>query len=94
VSKSVVSFVYMGMKTRPETIKLNELRARTDQQLITWIDRRLDAGLRSYGPAAEEIYLEVAPLLLVAHAGPRDRARLESKLEMLAESFGAVCASA
>ena len=49
------------MMTRPQTTKqLQELRARTDRQLIAWIDRRLKAGLRSYGTAAEEIYLEVA----------------------------------
>jgi hypothetical protein len=82
------------MITRLEAAKLRELRERTDRELIAWIDRRLDLGLQSYGASAEQIYLEVAPLLLVAHAGPRDRSRLESKLDQLAECFGATaCAS-
>jgi hypothetical protein len=93
-SKSGCCFVYIGMITRPQNAKLKELRARTDRELITWIDRRLDLGLESYGAAAEEIYLEVAPLLLVANAGPRDRVRLESKLEQLAECFGATACAA
>jgi hypothetical protein len=82
------------MITRPQTTKLRELRARTDRQLIEWIDRRLDLGLQSYGVAAEEIYLEVAPLLLVVNASPRERSRLESKLEQLAECFGVASACA
>ncbi|MGA7240877.1 MAG: hypothetical protein WBY44_34660 [Bryobacteraceae bacterium] len=94
MSKSGGCFVYIGMITRPQSAKLEELRARTDRQLIEWIDRRLDLGLQSYGSAAERIYLEVAPLLLVANAGPRDRSRLESKLDQLAECFdAAACAS-
>jgi hypothetical protein len=92
--KSGNCFVYIGMITRSQTSKLRELRARTDRELVAWIDRRLDLGLQSYGAAAEQIYLEVAPLILVANAGPLDRSRLESKLEELAESFGAAaCAS-
>jgi hypothetical protein len=82
------------MNNRPQITKLKELRARTDRELIEWIDRRLDAGLRTHGAAAEEIYLEVAPLLVVAHTGPFDRARLESKLEQLAESFQVLCHTA
>ena len=65
------------MITRSQTSKLRELRARTDRELVTWIERRLDEGLQSYGSAAEQIYLEVAPLLLVANADPFDRSRLE-----------------
>jgi len=82
------------MITRSQRSKLKELRARTDRELIAWIDRRLDFGLQSYGAEAEQVYLEVAPLLLVANAGSLDRSRLESKLEQLAECFGAAaCAS-
>jgi hypothetical protein len=81
------------MITRPQSEKLEELRARTDRQLIAWIDRRLDLGLQSYGGDSERIYLEVAPLLLVANAGPGDRSRLESRLDQLAECFDAACAS-
>ena len=91
--KSGDCFVYIGMITRSQTSKLKELRARTDRELLVWIDRRLDEGLQSYGPAAEQIYLEVAPLLLVANAGPLDRSRLESKLDQLAECFAVACAS-
>lgn len=75
------------MMTRAQTRQLRELRARTDRQLIAWLERRLDAGLRTHGAAAEEIYLEVAPLLLIANADPGDRARLESKLERLSGCF-------
>lgn len=81
------------MDNRPQTSKINELRERTDRQLIAFIDRRLDVGLRSYGPAAEKIYLEVAPLMLVANAAPGERSRLESKLERLEATFNAMCAS-
>jgi hypothetical protein len=92
--KSRDCFVYIDMINRSQTSKLRELRARTDRELVAWIDRRLDSGLQSYGAAAEQIYLEVAPLLLVANAGSVDRSRLESKLEQLAECFGATaCAS-
>lgn len=84
----------IGMMTRPQSAKLKELRTRTDRELIEWIDRRLDLGLQSYGGGAEQIYLEVAPLLLVANADPRDRSRLESKLEQLAECFGAAACAA
>jgi hypothetical protein len=87
-------FVYIGMTTQASNTKLQELRARTDRQLIAWIDRRIARGLQSCGCSAERIYLEVAPLLVVAHAGPADRARLESQLEQLAESFDADCVSA
>ncbi len=82
------------MKTRPKISKLEELRARTDRELITLINMRLDQGLATQGPEAEKIYLEVAPLLLVANAGPRERARLETKLEDLTESFEPLCMTA
>ncbi|HEX3877378.1 MAG TPA: hypothetical protein VHW24_10350 [Bryobacteraceae bacterium] len=74
--------------------KFQALRARTDRELMELIDRRLDAGLRSFGAQAEDVYLEVAPLLLVANVGPRDRSRLEGKLESLAERFHTACATA
>jgi hypothetical protein len=81
-----------SMITRPQTTQLRELRARTDRELVVWIDRRLDAGLRGQGDA-EEIYLEIAPLLLVANADPRERSRLESKLERLSDCFEIACAA-
>lgn len=79
----------MGMKNRQEQSKLYELRARTDRELIALIERRLEAGLRSEGAAAEEVYLEVAPLLLVANADTDIRSRLETKLDRLEECFSA-----
>ncbi len=94
VIESAVSIVYMGMMNRPEKPQLQELRARTDRDLIAWIGLRLEAGLRSRGPEAEKIYLEVAPLLLLSNAGAADRARLEAQLEELAERFETACASA
>jgi hypothetical protein len=82
------------MMTRPYTTKLTELRERTDRELIAWIDKRLEFGLQTHGSVAEDIYLEVAPLLMVANANPYDRARLELKLERLCESFQALCSTA
>lgn len=81
----------MGMKNRPHNTKLHELRARTDRDLLSLIERRLDLGLRSHGPAAERIYLEVAPLLMVANPEFPARMRLEGKLAQLEEVFGAEC---
>ena len=77
-----------------QELRLRALRARTDRELVEWIDRRLDAGLECYGACAERIYLEVAPLLLVANANARDRARLEAKLERLAGCFDLAYATA
>lgn len=82
------------MKNRPQTTKIDELRARTDRELLALIERRLDLGLRSNGSAAEHIYLEVAPLLMVANADDPARLRLEEKLAQLEEVFGASCACA
>jgi hypothetical protein len=94
VSKSGICIVYIGMTTQPQNRELSELRARTDRQLITLINRQLDRGLTSRGVIAEKIYLEVAPLLLVANADPLERSRLESKLDKLIESFETACAIA
>jgi hypothetical protein len=85
------SIVYIGMNNRQEHSKLNQLRARTDCQLIELIERRLSAGLRSEGAAAEKIYLEVAPLLLIANLDADMRSQLEAKLDRLEECF-ATCA--
>jgi hypothetical protein len=93
VSKSGFSFVYMGMKTRQQTDQLKELRARTDRDLAQWINLRLDEGLQSRGARAEEIYLEVAPVLVVANLKAAERVRLEVKLERLAESFEIACSA-
>jgi hypothetical protein len=85
------SIVYMGMKNRQEKSKLYQLRARTDRELIALIERRLEAGLRTDGASAEKVYLEVAPLLLVANVDPDIRSQLEAKLNRLEECFS-VCA--
>jgi hypothetical protein len=82
------------MITSPHTAKLRELRQKTDRELKAWINRRLDLGLQSYGAEAEAIYLEVAPMMLVLNAEARERRRLESKLEQLAECFGVACMAA
>ena len=79
---------------RGELNKLEELRERTDRELITLINWQLDRGLAVRGADAERIYLEVAPLLLVANPSPRERARLETKLERLTESFEPLCMTA
>jgi hypothetical protein len=74
--------------------KLQELRERTDRDLITLINMQLNRGLAVRGSAAEKIYLDVAPLLLVANPSRRERARLESKLEELTEAFEPLCMTA
>lgn len=83
----------MVMKNRPQDTKFLELRARTDRELLSLIERRLDLGLKLEGPAAEKIYLEVAPLLMVANPEFPARARLQAKLARLEEVFDA-CAVA
>ena len=82
------------MMTSPHKAKLRELRQRTDRELKEWIHRRLDLGLQSYGAEAEAIYLEVAPMMLVVDADARERRRMESKLEQLADCFGVACMAA
>jgi hypothetical protein len=74
--------------------KLRELRERTDRDLITLINMQLDRGLAVRGSEAEKIYLDVAPLLLVANPNRRERARLEAKLEELTDAFEPLCMTA
>ena len=65
--------------------KLADLTAKTDRQLVTLIQSRLDDGLRS--PAeAERVYSEVLTLLPTVRNVPEaERRRLESKLARLRE---------
>lgn len=74
--------------------KLQELRERTDQDLIRLINMQLDRGLTARGSEAEKIYLDVAPLVLVSNVSWRERARLEAKLEQLTEAFEPLCMTA
>jgi hypothetical protein len=88
------------MSNQPEATRLTALRARTDRQLIAFINRRLDLGLRSdfaddsANEDAERIYREVSQLLPVVYgASQAERRRLEAKLARLGESLRNVCAS-
>jgi hypothetical protein len=88
------------MSNQPEAARLTALRARTDGQLIAFINRRLDLGLRSdfaddsATEEADRIYREVSQLLPVVYgASQAERRRLEAKLARLGESLRNVCAS-
>jgi hypothetical protein len=88
------------MSNQPEATRLIALRARTDGQLIAFINRRLDQGLRSdfandsANAEAERIYREVSQLLPVVYgASQAERRRLEAKLGRLGASLHNVCAS-
>ena len=65
--------------------KLAELRAKTDLQLVTLIQSRLDGGLASCAEA-ERAYAEVRVLLpTLRDVTEAERRRLESKLARLRE---------
>lgn len=71
-----------------EVTKLQELRAKTDEQLLTLIYSDLDRALRSDlngDPArAARAYVEASRLLpLVGDVSSIERARLEARLELL-----------
>jgi len=79
--------------------KLEELRARTDRQLLAYLEARLDRALALAGSAqsfaeAEQIYDEVRRLLpLVKHADPGEWTRLVGRLDDLPEVLGGVSVS-
>ena len=82
------------MSNQPEATKLTALRARTDGQLIAFLNNRLDRGLRSDFAAAERIYGEVSRLMPVVYgASEAERRRLEAKLARLDASLRCVCTS-
>ena len=81
------------MSNQPEASKLTALRARTDGQLIAFLNKQLDRGLRSDFATAERIYGEVSRLMPVVYgASQADRRRLEAKLARLG-SLQRVCTS-
>ena len=76
------------MSNQPEAPKLTALRARTDGQLVEFLNNQLDRGLRSDFAAAERIYGEVSRLMPVAYGESQaERRRLEAKLARLGESL-------
>jgi len=82
------------MSNQPEASKLTALRARTDGQLIAFINNQLDCGLRSDYATAERIHAETSRLLPVAYgASQADRRRLEAKLARLGAVLQCVCTS-
>jgi hypothetical protein len=79
------------MLNQPEASKLTALRARTDGQLIAFLNHQLDRGLRSDFAAAEQIYGEVSRLMpVVYNASQAERRRLEAKLARLGASLRCV----
>jgi hypothetical protein len=82
------------MSNQPEATKLTALRARTDRQLIAFINNQLDRGLRSDYATAERIHGEISRLLPVVYgASQADRRRLEAKLARLGVVLQCVCTS-
>jgi hypothetical protein len=82
------------MSNQPEASKLTALRARTDGQLIAYINNRLDEGLRCDFVTAERIYGEVSRLIPVVYgASHAERRWLEVKLARLGASLQGVCTS-
>jgi hypothetical protein len=82
------------MSNQPEANKLTALRARTDGQLIAFLNNQLDRGLRADFAAAERIHGEVSRLLPLAYgASQADRRRLEAKLARLGASLQYACTS-
>ena len=66
-------------------LKVAELRAKTDRQLVTLIRTKLDEGFASRAEA-ERAYSEVLALLPTVHnVTEAERRRLESKLARLRE---------
>ena len=72
-----------------EFSKIEQLRARTDEQLVTVIHHEIERGLDlAHTPAAHKAYSEACRLLpLVDDSG--ERTRLESKLEELRSALPA-----
>jgi len=72
-----------------ESSKLFELRAKTDRQLVAYLTRRLDAGMRFACaehslPQSEAVYAEVSALLpLVRYHLIAERRRLEERAARL-----------
>jgi hypothetical protein len=69
--------------------KFDQLRIKTDIELVQLITQELDLGLRaatmeSHAKAARA-YFEAARLVRIAEIRREERARLESRLEHLAE---------
>jgi hypothetical protein len=82
------------MSNQPEATKLAALRARTDGQLIAFINNQLDRGLRSDYATAEQIHGEMSRLLPVVYgASQADRRRLEAKLARLGAVLQCICTS-
>jgi hypothetical protein len=78
------------MSDRAETLKLAELRSKTDRQLLVLISNKLDEALvsaRCSGDfaAAEQLRDEVRVWLsLTESASPAERRRIDRKLQQLA----------
>ena len=76
------------MTTGWEDAKLRELRAKTDQQLLTLVYSELELALRSDTNSnpdrAARAYVEASRLLPLLHdLSPVERASLEARLELL-----------
>ena len=84
----------MKIMTPNVTCKAEELRARTDRQLIQLIERDLDRALQADECTAEEAYRSARKLLIVAYGATyAERRRVETKLAAVAGHSNVVYAS-
>ena len=82
------------MSDQPEATKLTALRARTDGQLIAFLNYQLDRGLGSDFATADRIHGEVSRLMPVVYGATQaERRRLEAKLARLDASLRCICTS-
>lgn len=84
----------MQIMTSNVTSKTDEIRARTDRQLIQLIERDLDRALQADECAAENAYRTARKLFTVAYgATSAERRRVETKLAAVAGHSTAIYAS-
>lgn len=69
--------------------KFDQLRIKTDTELVKLITQELDLGLRAAAmesyPKAARTYSQAARLMRIAKISQEERSELESRLERLAE---------
>jgi hypothetical protein len=83
------------MNTRAESLKLVELRAKTDRQLVAFINARVDAAVQLSPAEAEKVYAEGRALLpLVYGLTNAERCQLEWKLVQLRELLNDISSDA
>ena len=84
--------VEAGVNQIREHGKLEELRAKTDRQLLTLVNHRIESALRCPPANASSVraaYTEVRNLLpVIFDVSPAERSRLHARLEQLRQRLG------